>query len=256
MARGTLVVVALVATLAAACAEERGSEQQEQEHEQVWRGTSQSISIRSFGAFVGSSGYERDRGQLTAEQVALLDAFEVIEPKDECWMDVPEYRITIVDAAGVSRVYRAKETDDSCQGNQGTEPTLSMASLRPFLDTFACIASGDMRAGAPQGAPLVMHPGDGCLHGVFMDGRHTSVRLDLAVAGPGELTIETVASAYYASQVTLLDSDGATVLGVGAEPAARPGSSALTYSFAAAGTYFVEVTSTNAQTGDILLRVR
>jgi carboxypeptidase C (cathepsin A) len=39
-------------------------------------------------------------------------------------------------------------------------------------------------------------------------------------------------------------------------PAGGPGCSSLTYSFAAAGTYFVEVTSSNAQTGDIFLRIQ
>jgi hypothetical protein len=138
-------------------------------------------------------------------------------------------------------------------------PFTSIESLQPFLDTFACISAKETRD--PTGAPvpasaLVAHPGDGCLHGVFIDGRGTAVRFEVPVTAPGQLTIATDAHESFASQVTLIDVDGATALGQGTVPAGGPGCSSLTSSFAAAGTYFVEVTSSNAQTGDIFLRIQ
>lgn len=89
-----------------------------------------------------------------------------------------------------------------------------------------------------------------------MDGLGTVVRLQLEVAAAAALTIETTSAAGFASQVTLLDTDATTVLGVGVEPADSPGAARLTYAFAAAGTYYLDVSSTNAACGDLLLMVR
>jgi hypothetical protein len=223
---------------------------------QVWTGDSQRISIRSFGYWDGSSGYERARGELTPAQLELLAHLEVREPVDSCSMDLIEHEISIVDGAGVSHQYYAKESDDTCQGNESTAPLIAMASLQPFLDTFTCISASDTREGAFHDVPLVVHPGDGCLHGLFMDGRGAVVRLELQVATPGALTLSTESCRAFATRLTLFDVDGTTVLGEGAPPPACAGDSALTYQFAAAGTYFIEVTSTNEMCGDLLLRVR
>ncbi len=55
---------------------------------------------------------------------------------------------------------------------------MATASLKPFLATFACLAS---RTVVPGASPVI-RPGDGCRHGFYMDGRGTSVRAALEVA--------------------------------------------------------------------------
>lgn len=220
-----------------------------------WNSDSRSLSLRSFGYWSGSSGYDRDRSRLTVEQLALLDRLEVIDPHSSCAEDILDHTLTIVDAAGVARRYHANSTNEACDSEL---PLVSIESLRPFLQTFRCISAGDTRSRTGQPVPawaLVVHPGDGCLHGVFLDGGRTTVRFEVPVTTPAPLTIETIGHSSVAGQVTLIDLDGATVLGVGSEPAGRPDCSSLTYDFTVAGTYYVEVTSINSAISDILLRI-
>jgi len=226
-------MMALAALLAAAC-----SDSTSEPADKPWTSSSQRISIQSFGPFRGLSGYERQRAELTAEQLALLDALEVFEPLDSCGTDQLGYSITIVDAAGGSHAYHATQWDQACDV---TDPFLSMASLKPFLATFSCVES---RFAGEQPA---IRPGDGCRHGLYMDGQGTGVRAELQIAAAGEVTLATEASTAFAPQLKLLDVDGTTVL--------RSGGASLTYAFAAAGTYFVEVSSSTATHGDLLLRV-
>lgn len=205
----------------------------------AWTSSSQRISISSFGVWQGLSGYERERSQLTAAQLEALAALEGFEPVDSCGTDQLGYTITITDAARVARVYHATQWDEACDA---TDPFVSMDSLKPFLDSFACRSSRDR---APD--PPAIHPGDGCRHGFYMDGQGTAVRATLEVAAAGELDLVVEAGTSFAPRITLLDVDGATVLGSGAD--------SLTYAFTAAGTYFVEVASSTAAHGDLLLRV-
>ncbi len=225
-----LATVALTALLAAACSEAPP--------ETPWTSTSQRITIQSFGVWQGLSGYERYRADLTAEQLALLDALEPREPNASCGMDQTGYDITIVDGTGATHAYHATQSDQDCDE---VAASISMASLKPFLDTFSCIESRF------AGVQPAIQPGDGCRHGFFMDGKGTSERAELQVAAAGELTLAAEAAAEFAPQLKLLDVDGTTVL--------RSGADSLTYHFPAAGTYFVEVSSTTAQHGDLLLRV-
>jgi hypothetical protein len=227
-----LTTVALGALLTAACGPGPT--------EAPWTDASETISLHAFGPFQGLSGYERDRARLTAEQLELLAALEVRAPAAACGTDQLGYWITITDSTGAAREYHATQYDQEC-GESG--PFIAMSSLQPFLDTFACISSRD----PPPGVPVI-HPGDGCRHGFYMDGRGTVARAALQVDAPGELSIAVEAGATFAPHLTLLDVDGATTL--------AEGSSSLTQAFAAAGTFVLEVASTNDVHGDLLLQVR
>jgi hypothetical protein len=149
----------------------------------VWKPSSQRIELTSFGFWQGSSGYAKDRGQLTAEQLAALEKLETTAPPTMEVYDGQSYRVRVHDRDGTVAEYRAAmgNVRDSDEGHGAGElETIDITTLEPFLSTFDCVAARAAEGTAREtDAPLdprsvepektVLLPTDaGCINGVFL----------------------------------------------------------------------------------------
>ena len=208
----------------------------------IWNEGSATVRVKSGDFFDGYFEYERTRAQLSAAQLAALEQIRTAPELDACLADGLDVRLTITDQGGES----ARYFNNSCSAAQ---QNFDFAQAQPFLDTVPrCLLSKDERSTALATAPTVAI-GDGCLNGLFISSAQPTqhptpptqrfvrvavptanvpVQLDLSECGQHTFLLE------------LLDPAGATVLATGA--ASATSCQALSYSFAAAGTYVVRVT--------------
>lgn len=75
----------------------------------VWTATSVRLELSSFGYWNGSSGYAKDRADLTAEQLLVLSGLRTVPTPTDTMVDRVSHRLRIVDEDGSSVTYRAAE---------------------------------------------------------------------------------------------------------------------------------------------------
>ncbi len=170
----------------------------------VWTPTSRRIELSSFGYWQGSSGYAKDRADLTQEQLAALEGLGTTEPPTTVGADFTSYRIRILDEDGTFAEYRAAAGNvrDSDEGSAaGVLPTIDIATLEPFLATFKCLsarqADGISRTSDtpidPSGADMdkaVRLPVDtGCINGVFVPYKCSDTIFTFDVSAPATYDI-------------------------------------------------------------------
>ncbi len=110
----------------------------------VWKPTSTRIELSSFGYWVGSASYAKDRAELTAEQLAALEGLRTMTPPEKMGADFTSYELSVTDQDGSVARYRAadgniRDSDESA--NAATLPTIDIDTLRPFLDTIKCLSA-------------------------------------------------------------------------------------------------------------------
>ena len=114
------------------------------ESKPVWRPTSTRIEVSSFGFWVGSTGYAKDRAALTAEQLAALEGLRTTTPPEQMGADFTSYEVRVTDQDGSVARYRAAEgnvRDSDESANATSMPTIDIETLRPFLATIKCLSA-------------------------------------------------------------------------------------------------------------------
>jgi len=112
------------------------------ENKAVWRPTSTRIEVSSFGFWEGSTGYAKDRAELTPEQLAALERLRTMTPPEQMGADFTSYEVRVTDEDGSVARYRAAEgnvRDSDESVNAASLPTIDIETLRPFLDTIKCL---------------------------------------------------------------------------------------------------------------------
>jgi hypothetical protein len=230
----------------------------------VWKSTSTSVSMRSFGFFDGSSGYERNRSSMTAEQLEALEGLCPMPIPTSFGTDGVHYTIEITDRDGSIAVYSAAGHDIFESTPQ--HPALAYASLAPFLGTFKCLSAAQTRpiTQDPVTPPWRDAPDvnvdPGCRNGIFMPYKCYSVwlKLNVPVAASHRLELE---RCYETLGLEVFTADGMTKLAA-SDPITGGACAALTHAFEA-GSYLVRVDKSNGdascdagmQAGDFFLRV-
>jgi hypothetical protein len=168
--------------------------------QQVWKSTSARVELSSFGYWKGSSGYSKDRADMSQEQLDALAGLRTIPlPDGPPKADFTSYTLRVIDQDGTSVAYRAVEgnirgSDESASSS--TLVTLDYGTFRPFLATIRCLAAksaiGKERTTetptnptANDIASAVALPTDtGCTNGVFVPYGCSDSFFTLDVASP------------------------------------------------------------------------
>lgn len=236
----------------------------------VWRSTSRSILIGSFGLFRGSSGYEKTREELAGPQLSALDNLCMRPPPTgPKKSDLASYSVAITDADGSVARYVATE-GNATGDSSGEAETIDVDSLQTFLRTFSCRAAGETRnqTGPDSGvgdASVETLPqlgsDNGCRHGVSFTSRCGTARFALAVANAASYEVALL-DCFTTSRIRLLAADRTTIVAESAtgERGACP---SLTQRIETPGTYVVEIErtlpggcATEGMAGDVSFSVK
>lgn len=249
------------------------------ERRPVWTASSTRIRLTSFGYWQGSSGYDKERKDLSSDQLALLDGLRTLAiatgPRTA---DGTSFRVEIFDIDGTSTSYRAARRNvvDSDEGSAARlRETIDYATLDPLLATFRCLSAKDAgprhdRITAEPASPTVSSlataaalPTDvGCLNGVFFSSTCHDSFFTLDVSEPATYVLRND-GCFERTTARLLSSDGETVLAE-STPAAGDGCFVLQHDYVT-GRYVVELSKTNlagcadetkGSAGDTVLRLR
>jgi hypothetical protein len=212
----------------------------------LWKATSTHVSLRSFGFFVGSSGYDADRASLTADQLQALDGLCLMPAPTQFASDGLIHNVQITDEDGSVAEYVAAQSDlfDRDYGL----PTISISTLDPFLKTFKCLAAGQTRDRVPGGndppwsqAPDV-NVDPSCRNGIFMpyQCRQVWLKLNVPAAATHRLALE---RCYATMGLKVFTPDAMTELAA-SDLVTGTTCAALSYAFAA-GTYLVRIDKAN-----------
>jgi hypothetical protein len=240
-----------------------------------WSETSARVELSSFGYWEGSSRFDAEREQLTAEQLRALEGLrEIPTPDGPLGADFVSYRVEISDADGSVAHYRAAEDNitDSDEGDLSLR-TLDVDTLRPFLGTFHCLTASQTRDGlgnaplpgadVPTGgantapsveaaarpvpenwadAPDVSTAAQGCVHGIFMPYTCHDVWLELQVEAPGTYQLRSE-GCFESLELAVFSSDGEQQLATASGN--REACPALEQTFTEAGSYPLLLRKTN-----------
>jgi hypothetical protein len=233
-----------------------------------WKPTSTRIELTSFGFFTGSTGYEKDRSQLSDAQLAALAGMCLLTASRGPATDAVSYAIKIHDRDGSVASYRATQGNvDGDPVANATVPAIEIGSLQPFLSTFQCLSASQTRESpAPTELPWSKAPtigrDTGCLNGIFVPYGCHDVWLKLIVDAPATYELQTV-NCVETINLKLHSADGTTELAAGT-PGSKPNCPSLSYQFREQGTYLLEIEKTNAtgcffntsgSAGDFFVRV-
>ena len=241
----------------------------------VWKPSSHRIELTSFGFWQGSSGYAKDRADLSPRQLATLEELRTTAPPTMEVHDGNSYRVRVFDEDGSVAEYRAAidNVRDSDEGSSAARlPTLDMDTLQPFLSTFACVtarsAEGTTRKTDetldPRKADLesaVKLPADpGCINGLFLPATCSDTLFTLDVREPE--TFEIVGGRCLERLNLRLYTDDGTSLLAQSSPGTNERCFTLQHTFDV-GTYVLVLSKTNARgcsaegaAGDTTLRLR
>jgi hypothetical protein len=218
-----------------------------------WKSTSTRLEMSSFGYWVGSSGYAADRAHLSAAQISALNGLRVIPTPSSGAEDIVSWQLTIFDQSGASQTYRAA-VDDVISGDESsmpTVPTIGYASLQPFLDTVHCDAAKDpanpsdagVDAGPPWASAPTLPSDTNCVNGFFIGSPCQDTWRQVVVPQPATYTFA-LQGCWGLTAIEVLADDGTTELAT--SPMGASGACAsVTYSFAQAGTYLLDVQQRN-----------
>jgi hypothetical protein len=215
----------------------------------VWNDRSTRVEIYGFHAINGSSLYEKDAADLSAEQVMALRKLCVVDHLSRPRTDFRNYMLTVRDALGVAGLYYAAENDLVSTRDMRLD-YLTFASLSGFLKTFKCRTSKEpgstarlTDAGLTDDAELpVLSADPGCVDGVSFSFGPGKQYFTVPVATPGTLTIEAV-SCFQMMGLRLLDPGSfGELASTGLNGASCP---TLQIHLMEAGSYVVEVQKEN-----------
>jgi hypothetical protein len=159
---------------------------------QPWKSSSTGLVVEIMESSHVNSGFEATREQLREEQLAALSGLQ--RRSDEAGnvpcADCGTYRFSISDADGSLAVY---STFEAPAGQSPLDGVLDRDSLRPFLDTFDCYASGinpfttsrDLGPQQWESAPVLSTLDSGCSHGIAHYACE-DMRFWLSVEEPGQ----------------------------------------------------------------------
>lgn len=183
----------------------------------VWTATSKSLTGSCFGFFQGSMRFEATRDQLSPAQLDLASKLQTVDAVAGCPTDVTTCTVTVMQADGSSSTWDSLALDSACAQPR---KVISFASFDPFVRSLGCRFAKDFTFGsAPARDPLT--PDARCFNGLFTGGDTTAIAIQLGIddAGPTrhiELDGCDQPSRQGDFTFTVLDSDGATVLGTSA----------------------------------------
>jgi len=220
----------------------------------VWKSTSTRIAVSSFGFWQGSMRFEKDAAALSSEQREALQNLCVIDAPVLRGADFVSYSITVYDSDGTSIRYRAAQNDvlDGDEGATGGIPSISYASLLPFLATFDCstamsaggTGSPPADGGVPDSASIpTLSPDSGCYNGVFVGYGNGKSWVGVPVQQAGTLRLETV-GCFERIALRLYSPTGGEELASTALQTA-PDCPSLEYRVDAAGTYVLSIEKRN-----------
>jgi hypothetical protein len=184
--------------------------------------------------FRGGYRFVREREQLSTEQLALVEAIQVVPHSDECWQDANGMRVIVTTGESES-IFDANEFNGDC----GTGFTMvDYRAVSAVLATVHCLAAKSYDGQSPAGAPTIS-AGDGCQHGLFNGGgAKPDWWFRLAIEAPGEYRFSLPQCGDRGLLIELFESDAVAPL---ASAASASECASLTHSFAEAGTYLVHV---------------
>ncbi len=225
----------------------------------VWTETSRSIDVGCFAFFQGSMRFVASRDQLSPAQVDMLDSISVVDAVPGCVADGMECSLSVVQGDGSTTKIDSLETDSAC----GTaRKVVSFATFDPFRRSLGCQYAKDLTSGQSNAAQPV--PADQrCFNGLFLgaDGGTIPITLQVDDATPlHHIELDDCAQSGRVGKLsfTLLDSDGATVLGTSSAPA-DPGPNGtcafLDQTFPHTGAFALDVSAApGVLPGDLSLR--
>jgi hypothetical protein len=218
----------------------------------VWKASSKSLSLTSFGFFQGSTGYDKDRSAMTPEQLTALDGMCQLPPAQAPTNpvnDAVSYHLSITDQDGTVAQYRAADMN-VLDGDEGSgaaaTPTIRYDTFAPFLATIHCLTASETRQYGPTSGPTWPPPANGpafgadsaCLNGVFLPYGCAQVGVNLTVEKAGEYTVRVV-DGFEHLALSIFTSDGTTVLATSGPPGGD--SPSVTYRFTTPGAYPVRI---------------
>jgi hypothetical protein len=194
-----------------------------------WRPSSVRIELTTFSFWTGSSGYAKDRADMTAAQLAALEGLRTIPTPELLGFDASSWQIRIVDADGSVAAYRAafaniRDSDESAEALK--LPTIDVETLEPFLATLHCLHAKKVPSiPRSEDAPLDPSTADtskttklpvdtGCINGVFLPQGCADAVLGFEIPAPAtyELStgrcIERLSLRLYASDRSTLLAEG------------------------------------------------
>jgi hypothetical protein len=225
----------------------------------VWTEASRSIEVGCFSFFQGSMRFAASREQLSPAQLDMLSSMTVIDAVAGCVGDVMECSLSVVQGDATTTTIEAIETDSAC----GTRSkVVSFETFDPFRRSLGCQYAQTLTSGPSAGA-LPVPADERCFNGLFTgsDGGTIPVVLQVDDATPvRHIELDDCAQSGRTGKLsfTLLDSDGATVLGTSSAPAA-PGPNGtcafLDQTFPHTGAFALDVSAApGVLAGDLSLR--
>ena len=222
----------------------------------LWTETSSSIDLTCSAFFQGSMRFAATRDQLSASQLDMLSRMTVVDGDPICIADGMGCSLTIVDAAQTTMI-DAIEDDSVCTNRR---KVVSYETFNPFRTSLGCQYAKQAEI-VPQAVPVTADAR--CYNGLFTNGSDGAITVTLGVddaSSPHRIELDDCAQPGRAGNLsfTVLDSDGATILGSSAAPV-DPGPdgtcAALDLTFPHSGGFALEVAVASGTTpGDLYLR--
>ncbi len=200
----------------------------------VWTDESASLTVTSWGLGTIYWVYEAARGQLTQDQLALLEQLTLTDPAEQpASCDVPHYSLVITAVQGTSASYSV--TSPECT----TRPHVSLADFQPLRETFGCDPQPTRHFVLERdyADPVVPSRCDYRYYPGQFAGAATWTRFQVP-ASTCRITVRDVAL-----EVTLYDVDASQSLDTMTTPEDDGTSTTLEYAFATAGDYWVRLQS-------------
>ncbi len=220
-----------------------------------WTSTSNRIEVASFTYPQGSLRFDGTRSQLTASQLARVEALKLVPPGSSCPVDYNIATVIVHDESGAFVAYKTVGGDYDCARGA---PLLSSATARAFFDSLQCIRAGLPNSGATAFADApTMKIDDGCLSGVvgLVKGESSWIKVHLTDATKAVRITATECTTGHIG-LTFFDPAGNTVVAEGQDIRGdATACAAIEHTFAVATDYYVRVTHTDDNVGaQIFLR--
>ncbi|WP_155893207.1 hypothetical protein [Cystobacter fuscus] len=194
------------------------------------------------------------REVLTGEQLAALSGLKLIPSADDCWTDITEYSLVVVDAAGQEREAMAREDNSSCGSGRDV---IDIETLKPLLATLECEATGF--SSTELSKAKTVHADNGCQHAFFSYVDEPSKWLKVVASRPDRShTFQVSRCEGKTTGLALFDESGTVLLARGsAEGTSSSDCATLTHPLEAGRVYALEVTSRAVTTGGhVYLEIR
>jgi hypothetical protein len=219
-----------------------------------WRPNDRQITLHAFGFFGGTFEWVGRREVLTGEQLEALSRLKFIQGADDCWQDVMEYSLVVVDAAGQEREAIAREGNSSCGSGQ---ELIDIETLKPLLATLECGTTGFPSTELSQAKTV--RADNGCQHAFFSYQDEPSKWLKVVASRPDRPHTFQVSGCYgKTTGLELFDESGRSLLAKGrAEGTSSSDCATLTHPLEAGRVYALKLTSQAVSMGGhVYLEIR